>query len=807
MFERADSIIVDNGARRGVADIEDVAEISEDAVDKSEMTFESGGDAGQRETVASQTRFFPRSFTLPAAPPLDALSSDKWAVGRLAFQALGVVYGDIGTSPLYVLNGIFPTDGPVPPKEDVIGIISTIVWIFTIVVMVKYAAIVLRFGTGLGEGGTFALYQGLFPRRICDEDTAERDEEQPSGKNKDRRALLLRYRWCKPLLCAIALLGSALTMADGVLTPAVSVLSAAEGIRVVKPEIGNATVPISIAILAALVLLQSLGVKRLAFLFSPCVLLWFLFLFITGAVNCHAYPGIWRAYDPSRAVLYFVRTGNYDALGGVLLAITGCEALFANLGQLGRRGIQIPLVLVVYPSLMLAYLGQGAKLITDGPTVLPNIFYLTIPGGQGNAVYWIGFATGLLATIIASQALLTACFSIVSQLVHMRCLPSLKQKFPSDDYGQVYIPVVNYTLGVLIIVAVGAFGSSAKLLNAYGFAVITVMLITTFEIALSIFFVKRLPWVLGLLFFVAFGFVDALLWGAVAKKVPEGAWFSLTIGAVLWLIMLLWTWGTQLVDTFDRANRVLLSDFLVAGPDATSDQGSLLVRALDGREKPLLRNNCSTIFWRPVAAAPEWANGATSSPQAGHDNAQAVTVPHSFAHFLTMYPSTGTRTVFLARQTFAVPSIEEEKRLVVRPLVDGGSFIPGFYTATLRLGYKDHVEMGPLNAALSEQMAFFEGKSALFSIDEACDTMTHIYPSYYPAAKPLQHSARNLGKDASKLPSVGVAAKLVVSTAVDVARQWLIEEIYRRTRAALAEEDGPFDAREQIIRVTITAVV
>lgn len=269
-------------------------------------------------------------------------------------------------------------------------------------------------------------------------------------------------------------------------------------------------------------------------------------------------------------------------------------------------------------------------------------------------------------------------------------------------------------------------------------------------------------------------------------------------------------------DTFDRANRVLLSDFLVAGPDGPSDQGSLLVRALDGREKPLLRNNCSTIFWRPVAAPPEWANASASPPQAGHDNAQAVTVPHSFAHFLTMYPSTGTRTVFLARQTFAVPSIAEEKRLVVRPLVGGGSFIPGFYTATLRLGYKDHVELGPLNAALSEQMAFFEGKAALFSIDEARDTMTHICelhvllrfrephsaehvflrldPSYYPAAKPLEHSARTLRKDAPKLPSVGAATKLVVSTAVDVARQWLIEEIYRRTRAALAEEDGPVSA-------------
>lgn len=310
-----------------------------------------------------------------------------------------------------------------------------------------------------------------------------------------------------------------------ILTPAVSVFSAAEGLAVVKPELNSDIVPIAIAILIGLVVVQSFGIKTLSIAFSPSVAFWLAFLFITGAVNIASHPGIWRACDSSRAVLYFVRTKNYDALGGVVLAITGTEALFgkcwneqirwkmlassditvecvdkienglkfwqsplplsfsrrsACLGMLQKGASQLPLFVIVYPSLMLAYLGQGAKLIIGKDKVLPNIFYLSIPGGSGSPTYWIGFVLGILATIIASQAMLSASFSIVSQLSHLRSFPSVGMKHTDEaQIGQIYIPVVNYALGIAIVGVVAGFKTSTGLASAYGLAVISVAFITT----------------------------------------------------------------------------------------------------------------------------------------------------------------------------------------------------------------------------------------------------------------------------------------------------------------------------------------
>ena len=544
-------------------------------------------------------------------------------------------------------------------------------------------------------------------------------------------------------------------------------------------QIGNVR-PMAIAILIALILIQSIGIKKLSLAYSPSVFLWFAFLFLTGAYNCHLHPGIWRAWDPSRAILYFVRTGNYDALAGALLAVTGCEALFANLGQLGQRAIQLPLLFVVYPSLMLAYLGQGAVLIVDGPNVISNIFYLSIPGKSGGAIYWIGFTTGLLATIIASQAMLTACFSIVSQLVHMKSFPSVSQKFPSDDYGQCYIPTINYALGVAIIAVVAGFATSSHLINAYGFAVATVMIVTTTEVALSIYYVKKKPLVLAILFLVAFGFVDCLLWGSTFHKVPIGAWFSLGFGGLLTIFMCLWTWLSSLIDNYDRDNRLTLNN-LIEETTVTHNksdnefQTPLLLQGLDNIKREMPRSNMIAIFWKPSSG-----NG----------------VPHSFSHFLTKYPSCPTVVVFLSVITLAIPSIPWKDAVIVRRV----RRFPGFYTATLRQGYKGTLQLDRLDEEIVHSVQLLEqdagrSKQAVKQnqefISNIKSTITHIYPSYYPAARILPLSLRLSTQERKSLLVSLLSPRVLAWTCLDYVRAFLIEDIYRRLKGAFAEEDGP----------------
>lgn len=507
---------------------------------------------------------------------------------------------------------------------------------------------------------------------------------------------------------------------------------------------------------------------------------------MTGAYNCHLYPGVWRAWDPSRAVLYFIRTGNYDALSGVLLAVTGCEALFANLGQLGRPAIQLPLIFIVYPSLMLAYLGQGAQLIVNGPNVISNVFYLSIPGGTGGAIYWIGFTTGLLATIIASQAMLTACFSIVSQLVHMKSFPSVKQKYPSSDYGQSYIPVVNYLIGAAVIGVVAGFATSSNLTNAYGFAVATVMIVTTSEVALSIYFVKGKPMILAIFFFGFFGFIDCLLWGSTWHKIPTGAWFSLGVGTLLAVFMCLWTWLSSLVDNYDRDNRLVLNDLIEEIPAKEKDESSnkslkqqtqqpLLLHGLDSMQKMLPRSDMIAVFWKPSSG-----NG----------------VPHSFSHFLTKYPTCPSIVIFLSVKILAIPSIPENDCVIVRRV----RRYPGFYTATLRQGYKDHLKLENLNVHLTGQIQSLERlagssdkqiKETVDYIQETCKTMTHIYPSYYPAARQITKSIRSSEEKGIRNFLTLFKPLVFWWTSVDLIRGFLIEDFYRRLKGAFAEEDGP----------------
>ncbi|KAF5347446.1 hypothetical protein D9756_011104 [Leucocoprinus leucothites] len=490
----------------------------------------------------------------------------------MAFQTLGIIYSDIGTSPLYVLNGIWSNSGDSPPKEDVIGGVSAIVWSLTLIPLLKYVFISLHYGTYEGEGGSFALFQGLYPPRAF-EAAPTRDSvaaSQGGEHQMNKRRAPEKLRW---VFLIWSLFGTSLAMADGVLTAAVSVTSAVGGIAVAKPEVAQDAMPISIAFLVALFIAQPFGTARLASVFAPITCCWLLLLAATGIFNITAFPGIWRAYDPSRAVMYFVRTKNYDTLAGVLLAVTGCEALFANLGQFNILSIQLSFGAFAYPALILAYLGQGARLIQDGPSVIANVFYLTIPGKANGPLFWILYVFAILATLIASQAMITATFSLVQQLVNMKSLPPFRLVHTSEKIqGQVYIPAVNWTLMVGTIIIVVAFKDASKLTNAYGFAVSTVMFTTTALIALQTYYVKQMPIIIAVVFFTVFGFFDGLFWGASLKKVPAGAWVPLMIGLILLALMIFWNWAKGLEERFDVTSRQNLGRFLVISEKPVSKQ-------------------------------------------------------------------------------------------------------------------------------------------------------------------------------------------------------------------------------------------
>ncbi|KAK2465375.1 hypothetical protein APHAL10511_002729 [Amanita phalloides] len=753
-----------------------------------------------------------------------------FALALLTYQTLGIIYSDIGTSPLYVLNGIWPTDGPAPSREDVIGAISAIIWSITLLPLLKYVVISLWFGTGEGEGGTFALYQGLYPP--ADEDY-EADRTLTVDSSQDRknhfdtatifsisdRRIKKAFRWPLLFWC---LFGTALTMADGIFTPAVSVTSAVGGMAVAKESINHDIIPVSIAFLVALFFLQQFGTHRIAFLFGPVSSLWFFALASTGIYNITRYPGIFRAFDPSRAVMLFVRTRNYDILTGVLLSLTGCEAVFANLGQFNAASIRISFTSVVYPSIILAYLGQGARLITEGDQVISNIFYKTIPGPSNGALFWIIFVLAILATLVASQAMISATFSLFQQVINMKSFPPLRMHCTSDKYqGQVYIPAVNWTLMIVTIIVVAAFSDLENLTNAYGFSVATVMLSTSLLLAICMYYVKHLHWTIALAYLVVFGFFDALFWGAALKKVPHGAWVPLMIGVLLVLAMFLWTWGKALEDGFDRANRKNLRHFIQE--NGTTENLSVVRKTseIDDRADDKVIDEAFTepttgIIVDPDAETMDRVRGLSYVSHVGYnlgeqDNEKAVMeekrdlqristcsifhkftrgpgVPHTFVGFIRQWPALPRVVIFLSVCIVPIAHVSEEDRFVVRRVRS----LEGIYGVTYYIGFREEFRIDV--ERLADRICYSEivsnpqtSKAWLDEIKNLVSNATHVVPHYHVVSKRV---------DVGFMPSV-----------VNFTRRWLIEDVYRRLATMFPQTANWLTPADEIIRVGINAFI
>ncbi|GAA5826471.1 hypothetical protein JCM5353_001833 [Sporobolomyces roseus] len=718
----------------------------------------------------------------------------------LSCVTLGVIYGDLGTSPLYTLNGIFPSAGPAPSAEDTIGAVSCILWALTIVVLLKYAVFALEFGTIEGEGGPFAVYTACYPPKESKRDNRALTTYTTASiaQSISDRVSFFQRKLVKTSLFVLALFGVSLTMADGLLTPAVSVTSAVGGIAVPFPSVQSKVVGISCAFLVILFFLQTAGTKRIGSLFAPIMIMWFSLNLVSGAINVTHYPGIFRAFDPSRAVLLFVRTKNYDLLSGVILCVTGTEALFA-LGQFNKYSIRFSYTCFVYPCLLLAYLGQGARLIKDPERVITNVFFQSIPGGSNTAYFWVTWIFAITASIIASQAMITAAFSLIQQLTTLGSIPALKIVHTDDaNSHRIFVPVVNFLILVGTIGLVVGFGTDVGLTNAYGFSVASVMIITTIMLSVAIIQLKHLNFLLAIAFFLFFGFFDCLFWGATLKKVPHGAWFTLTLGLVLLILMLSWSWVKRLEDQFDEAHRYRLTEVMRIANDRDGDVdmkpvqsgvalGDLSTLRIDGaeeqgissghKERQLEASTGTTLPRLPIFAF------FHNSSAIQHDG-----VPHSFSAFLRSYPSLPSVIVFLTVRTVGVPHVSEEDRY----LVDRVRTFNGTYVCTLRFGYRDVKSLENIVHPLRSRIVALEARSdpanldkKVRIIDEAIETaVTHILPNFYVVADPT-----------STRPRI-----------VRWIRKFFIEEVYRRIKVNFDEyEQYKFGDDQDVLRMSVVA--
>jgi KUP system potassium uptake protein len=535
----------------------------------------------------------------------------------LIVGVIGVVYGDIGTSPLYTMREAFGLGGLPLDEATVLGVLSLVFWALFVVVTIKYVAIIMR-ADNQGQGGVLALAT-LALRGL-------------RGRGQRQRVAIV-----------LAMVGAALFYGDGIITPAISVLSAVEGLKVATPAFEPYVVPLAITILVGLFLVQRHGTGGVGKLFGPVMCIWFATLAVLGLWQILADPSILRALNPTYAVTLFASHGwqAFVALGAVVLAVTGAEALYADMGHFGRWPIRFAWFSLVLPSLLLNYFGQGALLIRD-PGAVVNPFYLLAPP-------WALYPMVVLATwatVIASQAVISGAFSLTRQAIQLGYLPRLDIRHTSEqEIGQVYLPRVNWALMIAIVAVVVGFGSSSELAAAYGIAVIGAMMIDTILACIVAVTLWRWHLVAAGLAFVSFLAVDLAFISSNALKIPAGGWFPIAFAAAVFALMSTWRTGREAL--FQRLHR----------------------------GAPSLRSFLASLARRPLVRVPGTAVFLTGNPDA---------VPRALLHNLKHNQVLHERVVVLKVQTEEVPQVPESDRVQVDHL--GGNF----HRVVLRYGFLEH---------------------------------------------------------------------------------------------------------------------
>ncbi|MDX1914944.1 MAG: potassium transporter Kup [Methylophilus sp.] len=586
---------------------------------------------------------------------MDANNSKKTALPGMALAALGVVFGDIGTSPLYTMKEVFSV-GHHPlllNSINVYGILSLITWALILIVSIKYVAFIMR-ADNQGEGGIMALLS-----------LASRNAE---GNVKKQRTIML-----------LGILGACMFYADGMITPAISVLSAIEGLEVAAPNLHSMIVPITLIVLFGLFWAQSKGTAVVGAFFGPIMLLWFGTLGVLGVINILHDPHILKALNPSYAIHFFASQPwiAFVALGAVVLAVTGAEALYADMGHFGRFPIRLAWFCFVLPSLLLNYFGQGALILHD-PSSIKNPFYLLAP--EWALFPLIGLAT--LATVIASQAVITGAFSVSRQALQLGYLPRMHVAHTSESQqGQVYMPRINWALMVAVMVLVVAFRSSGSLAAAYGIAVTGDMVITT--LLASIVFHEIWKWnkfKTGLII-ALFLTIDLAFFSANVLKIPDGGWVPLLIGLIIFTLMLTWKNGRYILFTRLKSESMDLVPFIDAigahPPTRVAGTGMFMTPNPDG-------------------------------------------VPHAMLHNLKHNKVLHEKVVILTVRFLDFPHTDNTERVTVE-------FLPfNFYRVTVKYGFKDEPDL-PRDLLLCSQYgleldtmdtSFFIGKEILIAAEQ-----------------------------------------------------------------------------------------
>jgi KUP system potassium uptake protein len=536
----------------------------------------------------------------------------------LMLGAVGVVYGDIGTSPLYAMKESFI--GPHPMAVDrlhIFGVISLIFWSLMLIVTVKYVVVAMR-ADNRGEGGSLALL-ALIQRSL-------------PGR-----------RWTSSLVM-MGVLATCLFFGDAMITPAISVLSAVEGLTIVQASLEPLVIPISIGILVALFLVQARGTAKVGSIFGPVVLLYFAVLAVLGVHNIVLHPDILGALSPSWAVRFFAYNPKlaFLAMGSVFLAVTGAETLYADMGHFGRKAIGFSWLGLVYPCLVLNYMGQGALLLSN-PAAVENPFFLMAP--EWARLPLVVIAT--LATIIASQAVISGAFSVTHQAVQLGFLPRLKTLHTSAKAaGQIYIPMVNWTLLMFVILLVVTFRQSTNLASAYGIAVTGTMLITTLMLAFLVFQVWNWNRWLASLVIGAFFIIDGIYFASNITKIPDGGWFPLVVAAVGFTVLTTWAKGRQLLRKSLEESSVPLGIFVKSAGSAFRARGT-------------------AVFM----------------------SSSAEGVPSALLHNLKHNQVVHERVIILTVKIEGVPHIDADNRIETE---EAGS---GFYRVILHYGFMEEVDI------------------------------------------------------------------------------------------------------------------
>jgi len=580
-----------------------------------------------------------------AATPADMRMSTrenphKKSMPLLVLGSVGVVYGDIGTSPLYAMKESLLHVGGIPSATEIIGIVSLLVWSLIIVVTVKYVMLVLR-ADNQGEGGALSLMA-----------LAQKALQRP---NK--------------VIMALGIIGAALFYGDAILTPAVSVLSAIEGLKVTTPGIDPYIVPIAIVIIVGLYAVQSFGTAKMAVFFGPIMAVWFLTLALIGVYHIGDAPQILHALNPVNGLWFMTSHGiiGFTVLGSVFLAVTGAEALYADMGHFGKRPIQLAWLAFVGPALLLNYLGQGAFALSN-PEALPNLFFLSAPE-------WARFPLVILATlatIIAGQAVITGAFSLTQQAIQLGLFPRLQIEHTSEsEQGQIYLPTVNWLMLVGVVMLILFFQSSSSLAAAYGIAVTGTMIITS--LMAVVVFAYGWGWGLGLAIAVVTPFIliDTAFLSANLLKLADGGYLPLIIGGCVVCLMSIWVRGVRLLNTKAAQQNLSLDTFIKA------------------METSSVTHVSGTAMY------------LTSTPE---------TVPSALLHNLKHNRVLHEKNVVITIRTADTPYVSPEERLDYQVLS------PSFARIELRYGFLDEPNLVQALIHLRERGVKFDVMSTTFFV-------------------------------------------------------------------------------------------